>query len=198
MKNNETLSIVICTHNRVDFLRGAIQSILEQDYPVKDYELIVVDNNSSDSTRTVVEEFTSQHAHVRYILETNIGLSNARNRGWQEARGEYVGYVDDDCKAPPEWLVVARDVINQIAPAAFGGPYFAFYNTLKPRWYRDEYGAMDLGAQAHVLDPNEYMSGGNLFFRRAVLEVLGGFDSELRMVKKPLYCGGCVPKCPIK
>lgn len=175
------ISVVVCTYNRADLLANVLQTLCEQTIDISEYEVIIVDNNSTDNTRAVAEDFCRRYPHVRYCLETQQGLSHARNRGWQEARGEYVGYIDDDGKAPPEWLVVARDVINQIAPAAFGGSYFAFYNTPKPRWFRDEYGTHDLGAQAHVLDPNEYVSGGNLFFRRAVLEVLGGFDPALGM-----------------
>jgi len=175
------ISVVICTYNRAELLRGAIQSVLGQEYPVKDYELIIVDNNSTDFTHIVVEEFLSQYAHVRYILETNVGLSHARNRGWQEARGEYVGYLDDDAKASLGWLSAAEDVARNIHPEAFGGPFYAFYNSTKPVWFKDEYGSHVQGDVARPLLNHEYLDGGNMFIRRELLSCHGGFHIDLGM-----------------
>lgn len=181
MKKNETLSIVICTHNRADLLRGAIQSVLGQDYPIENYELIIVDNNSTDFTRAIVEDFSSQHTHVRYIMETKIGLSHARNHGWKEAKGKYIGFLDDDCKVSSGWLSNALRVAKDIAPHAFGGPYYAFYNSPKPVWFKDEYGSHVQGDTPRALTENEYLDGGNMFIRRDLLVRYAGFHSELGM-----------------
>ena len=96
-------------------------------------------------------------------------------------RGETVGFLDDDAKVPPEWLRVAQEICQIFGPATFGGPYCAFYLSPKPAWYKDEYGSWVQGAQARCIGENEYLVGGNIFIRRAILEVLGGFDPSFGM-----------------
>lgn len=175
------LSVVICTYNRAPLLAAALRTLCEQHPPpLPPHEILVVDNNSTDNTRETAESFAAR-GPVRYVRETQQGLSCARNRGWREAAGEYVAYVDDDCRLPPEWLSVAADVIDRVAPAAFGGPYSAFYNTAKPRWYRDAYGSSIPGDEARPLGPHEYLSGGNLCIRRDILARLDGFRPALGM-----------------
>jgi glycosyltransferase involved in cell wall biosynthesis len=141
---------------------------------------VVVDNNSTDNTREVVAEF-HHLGNVRYCAETHQGLSRARNRGWQMAEGEYVAYVDDDCRVPEHWLAVAKEVIEQVSPAVFGGPYFPFYLTCRPAWFKDSYASSHKGDAARPLSQNEYLSGGNIFLRRSLLEELDGFDTRLGM-----------------
>jgi len=175
------ISVVICTYNRADLLRLAMESILEQKVPSDSYELIIVDNNSTDNTREVVEQFSSRKTNIRYFFEDIQGLSYARNRGWYESRGIYVGYLDDDAKAPPNWLEVAQDICKNIHPAAFGGPFYGYYLSPKPDWYKDEYGSWIQGTRARRLTENETLVGGNMFIRRALLESLGGFDHNLGM-----------------
>lgn len=154
------ISVILCTYNRADLLATALQTLCEQSLDKREYEVIVVDNNSADETRQVAEAFCRDYANVRYVFETRQGLSHARNRGWREARGEYVAYTDDDCKLPSQWLAVAKQVIEEISPGVLGGPYFAFYNTPKPRWFKDSYGSRDLGDQARALTTSEFLVGG--------------------------------------
>lgn len=153
------------------------------------FEVIVVDNASDDDTRKTVEEYGRRHPQIRYCLEERLGLSHARNRGWQEARGDYVGYLDDDAKAPPGWLDAALQAIDQRAPAALGGPIFTFHDGPIPLWFKNWYDIRDFGAQARPLDVGEYLSGANLFFRRTILEALEGFDPNLGMAGKRLAYG---------
>lgn len=175
------ISVVICTYNRADLARNAITSVLEQDFPRKEYELLIVDNASTDYTREMAQEFCNAYPNVRYVMETNIGLSHARNRGWQEACGEYVGYLDDDAKASPNWLSAAHDIAKNIRPEAFGGPYYAFYNSPKPAWFKDEYGSHVQGNESRVLMENEYLDGGNMFIRRDLLVLYDGFHVNMGM-----------------
>lgn len=186
------LSVVVCTYNRDERLKAVLGNLCEQLIQESEYEIIIVDNNSNDNTHAVGEEFCRNHRNVRYCFEAKQGLAHARNRGLQEARGQYVGYTDDDCKVPKQWLVVAKEIIEQISPGVFGGPYFAYYNTPKPRWFKksyDTYYSYNNGEKARCLTPNEYLSGGNMFFRRALLEELNGFDCKLGMLGNRIGLG---------
>lgn len=174
------ISVIVCTYNRADLLEGVLETLCEQTLHPSEYEVIVVDNNSTDNTYEIVADFNHRRS-VRYCAERRQGLSHARNRGWQEARGDYVAYIDDDCKAPADWLVVATDVIGRFSPAVFGGPYFPFYVAPRPAWFSDHYGSSHRGEQARPLAQNEYLSGGNVFFRRSLLEELDGFHTSFGM-----------------
>lgn len=166
------LSVVVCTYNRAAMLSGALESLAQQTLDKGFYEIIVVDNNSTDNTRVLAEALSQRYPNVRYCLEPQQDLSNARNRGWRLARGEYVAYTDDDCKTPEEWREVACDVIERVWPAVLGGSYLAFYNTPKPRWFKDSYGSHEEGSGARVLGKNEYLCGGNIYIRRRFPERL--------------------------
>jgi glycosyltransferase involved in cell wall biosynthesis len=187
-RNNSKLaiSVVICTFNRAELLSSVLQTLCEQTINKSDYEVLVVDNNSQDSTPNLTKTFCRNYPNIRYFLETRPGLSHARNRGWQEAKGLYVAYVDDDCKIPAQWLEIAMKIIDQIAPAAFGGPAYAFYNSPKPYWWKDSYGDYEQSPVPRPLDPLEYLQGNNMFFRRKVLECMNGFDVRLGMSDKNL------------
>ncbi len=117
------ISVIICNYNRVELFANALQTIREQTLETSYYEIIVVDNNSQDGTHDIMEHFCRDYANIRYCLETRQGLSHARNLGWREANGEYVAYIDDECKVPVQWLAVARQIIERQSPAVFGGPY---------------------------------------------------------------------------
>jgi len=133
------ISVIICTYNRADLLADVLQTVCEQSLERSEYEIIIIDNNSTDETPTIGQSFVALYPNVRCFVEMKQGLSHARNRGWQEARGEYVAYIDDDCKVPPKWLACADTIISEHAPDILGGPYFAFYNRPKPVWYSAYY-----------------------------------------------------------
>lgn len=170
-------------------MAAALRSLCEQTLAPTSYEVIVVDNNSTDGTRQHIVGIGRQHSHVRYCFEAQQGLSHSRNTGFQAARGLYVAYIDDDCTVPQEWLDIAHQVIVHVAPAIFGGPYRPFYQSLKPRWYLDRYGTYDDGPISHVLDEDHYLSGTNLFIRRSLLEQLGGFNTAVGMAGTRLGYG---------
>ena len=183
------VSVIICTRNRASLLADVLQTLCEQDFDRSRYEVVVVDNGSTDETRRITEDLIRRNSNVRYCCEATCGLSHARNRGWQEANGQYVAYIDDDCKAPPQWLTAASEIIDEHAPAVFGGPYYAFYQSSKPNWWDDQYGAFELSSESHMLEPEEFLRGGNLFIRRSLLSKLKGFDVRLGMSGQRLGYG---------
>ncbi|MEM7530775.1 MAG: glycosyltransferase [Chloroflexota bacterium] len=181
-KKTVAFSVVICTYNRADLLTDVLQTICNQTLDSTDYEVLIVDNNSTDETARISDDFVSAYPNVRYVVETQQGLSHARNRGWQEAKGVYIAYIDDDCKVPTGWLSEANTFVESYNPDVFGGPYAAFYNTPKPAWFKDTYGSHHPYDQTVRLEesPNA-LHGGNLFIRRDVLEAVGGFNPRLGM-----------------
>jgi glycosyltransferase involved in cell wall biosynthesis len=95
------ISVVICTYNREKFIGEALNCLAKQTLQREQFEIIVVDNRSTDNTAAIVKKFISDHPElqVRYTMEPNKGLSFARNRGMQEARASIITYIDDDTEA---------------------------------------------------------------------------------------------------
>lgn len=177
------LSIIICTHNRSFFLNKVLVDLIKLNQFENNYEIIIVDNNSKDSTKEIAQEFIAKQSNIRYFFEPNVGLSNSRNRGWQEAFGDYVAYIDDDCRVTSDWLEKAYQIIRDYSPIAFGGPYFPLYLSQKPKWYKDEYGTFMKGNYPKQPNPVEdfYLCGGNFLVNKNVFKEIGGFNPKLGM-----------------
>lgn len=184
-----TVSVIVCTYNRADLLPGCLESLVAQTANKKDYEVIVVNNNSTDSTQEIAEAFAAREPNFRVVIEIAQGLSHARNRGFREARTEYVAYIDDDAKAEPDWIERALRIVEEQSPDIFGGSIYPFYLTEKPPWFKDAYEIRQTTERPMELKDKDYISGSNIFFRRPLLESVGGFDSNLGMKGKRLSYG---------
>lgn len=178
MRWSPKISVVICTFNRADLLVSALESVCVQTISAFVYEVIIVDNNSTDNTNIIVGDFCRQHINIRYYREPQQGLSYARNRGWREARGQYVAFLDDDARASPDWLETAFDCFCRVRPEplAIGGKILPAYDTPKPKWFHDDLEVRSFGEDPRFLRTGESFSGSNVVFRRDVLEDYGGFD----------------------
>jgi glycosyltransferase involved in cell wall biosynthesis len=180
------ISAVVCTLNRAPYLAKAVESLVNQTYPKECYEIIVVDNGSTDNTREIVEQF-SESATIRYILEPVRGLSQARNTGWRAASGEYVAYLDDDAIACPAWLKKMMEAFEIVkpAPASVGGKVVPMWESERPAWLGDKmlgvYAIVDWGDRARFLQPSspEHHVGCNVAYTRHVLQECGGFNINL-------------------
>ena len=137
------LSIIICTYNREHFLRLCVDSILNQSEKHqfnKDIEIIIVDNNSKDKTKNIVENFQiSSKTKIHYFLEKRQGLSYARNCGVSESKGDFIAFVDDDATINNEWLDVLLRGIKTIDVDVFGGPIFPKFEVECPEWIDKSY-----------------------------------------------------------
>lgn len=172
------ISVVICSRNRADLLSAAIRSVIQgRDVERIVYEIIIVDDHSTDHTAAVVQHFSQTFPQVRYIKSTGQGMLHARVTGQTCSRGRYIAYLDDDARACTHWLSHAAKIIQERQPICFGGPFFPFYISRKPQWYRDEYGAVTYGAYPRVLQKDEYFCGNNIFFDAEGLRNCGGFDA---------------------
>ena len=98
------ISVIVCTYNRAYLLKNCLRSLVDQLVETSTFEVIIVNNNATDDTEEVAKSFTEKYPNFRYIIEPNQGLSNARNRGYKEAKGEYVAYIDDDARAYTDWV----------------------------------------------------------------------------------------------
>jgi glycosyltransferase involved in cell wall biosynthesis len=172
------LSVIICTRNRARLLRQAIDGLLVQPFDPELYEVVVVDGNSTDGTPEMVRELATRFPNVSYHNCPEKGLPKARIYGAARARGTVIGYLDDDAKPCADWLKRAADVFHRLNPICFGGPFFAFYESPKPAWFKDEYGSVTHGDKARYLLVDEFLCGGNIFFRRDALSTAGGFDPD--------------------
>ncbi len=192
MEHPFTISVVVCTHNRARLLGQALESLATQTLSPESYEIVVVNNRSTDDTPAVVERAQGRWnaITIRLIDEPMLGLGYARNRGWACARGRYVGFIDDDAKADPRWLERALALFeNDNAPVAVGGKILPYYPTPKPPWYKDEYEVRSWGSVQRLLTPGEAFSGCNMLFQKVVLQELGGFDVRVGMRGEQISMG---------
>lgn len=185
------ISAIICTYNREQYLGLAIDSLLKQDFP--EFEVIVVDNASTDGTRQVVEA-RLPHAKLRYIYEPITGLSVARNTGAKIAQSPILAYLDDDAIATPQWLRMLYSAYeNHPKLAIAGGKVTLIWpeGITSPLWLSDNLagnlGAYNLGEQwVDIKNPGLTPRGLNYSIRRSFLEKIGGFDINLGRVGKRL------------
>jgi glycosyltransferase involved in cell wall biosynthesis len=175
------LSIVICTYNRSSWLRECLNSLLPQCKQGL-VEVLIIDNNSTDDTRAVAEEFVQRQSSFKYVFEKVQGLSHARNRGIKEARGHIVAYIDDDARAHPDWVkAIIRFFDANPGVSGAGGPYNAFSSIPIPPWFPKEYGNKSLGSETRKLQSGESLSGTNMAFTKSALIEFGGFDTSIGM-----------------
>ncbi len=181
------ISAIICTHNRQAYLGAAIDSLLDQD--CDRFEVVVVDNGSTDGTKAVVEA-RLPHPRLRYIWEPVLGLSVARNTGANATRSPILAYLDDDAVASPQWLrtlLAAYETRDRLAVA--GGKVTLLWpeGVQPPTWLSSglagNLGAYDLGTQwQDIQTPGLTPRGLNYSIRRGFLEQVGGFDTHLGRV----------------
>ena len=167
------ISVVVCSHNGERTIGECLEGLLDLDYP--DFEVIVVDDGSTDATAAIAKDYG-----YRLITTSNLGLSNARNIGIDEATGEIIAYLDDDARPDPHWLTYLAATFLSTEHAGVGGP-----NLTPP----GDGPIADCVARApgnpvHVLLSDleaEHIPGCNMAFRKASLQAIGGFDPQFRV-----------------
>lgn len=166
------VSVVVCSYNGGGTLEQCLRSLLELDYP--DYEIILVDDGSSDDTKAIAARFPT----VRAIHQENQGLSAARNVGLKAATGEIIAYTDSDCYVDPHWLTHLVHQLQSCDAAAVGGPNL----TPDDGWIAACVAAAP-GQPTHVLENDhiaEHVPGCNMACRREALEAIHGFNPRYR------------------
>ena len=165
------VSVVVCTFNGERRIRETLEGLMKLDYP--DYEVVVVDDGSTDSTARIVEEYP-----FRLIRTENRGLGSARNTGSGASSGEIVAFTDDDAYPDAHWLRYLVSSLTGGGYAGVGGP-----NLSPPRetWTARMIGRAPGPSAVLVSDVlAEHVPGCNMAFRKEELEGVGGFDSVFR------------------
>ena len=177
------VSVIICTQNRADMLSKVIKLLLAQNYPSDSFEVIVVDNCSSDHTPQVVQNIVSElGVAVRYVAENRPGITFARNRGAKEARYPYLVYLDDDCSVEPDWLshLLSGFDLNNDVVAVGGRVVLDWSQSERPNWLGEGL-EMWLGANSHLglqprlLDQKTQIMESNMALKRDNWQSAGGF-----------------------
>ncbi len=182
------LTVIICTYNRAKYIGNLLESIAANDLEKAAYEIVLVDNNCTDNTRTICEAFAESHKDVnfRYVVEPEQGLSAARNKGIKEAKGDILVYVDDDALVDTWYLrTVAEYMAAHPEIDAVGGPIIPLYeDTREPKWmtrYTKELlcGYLYFGDAERPFPGERYPGGGNAAYRAQVFEKVGLFNTDL-------------------
>lgn len=181
--------------NRANLLELAIQSFCQQSFPADRYEILVIDNGSTDGTKRVAQVAIATYSshQIRYVYEPEPGLLSGRHRGALEATSEILTFVDDDIEADPRWLQGIKESFDDPTVQLVGGRNLPKYEVDPPEWLEwfwsdHPYGKvcadlslLDFGDQVREIDAN-YVWGLNFSIRKNALFELGGFHPD------------CIPK----
>ena len=191
------LSIIVCTYNRDKYLYGALRCIAENGFPTEAYEIILVNNMSTDNTEAECQKFEHDYPNVnfRYFVETNQGLSYARNRGIKESQGDTLLFLDDDSYIQNDYLINLQKQLDTYPDAdAFGGkidPVFESGEAPKwlSKWNYSWVSAIDMGDKVCQFKGKAFPIGANMGIKKAMLEKAGAFNPQLGRSKKNLMGG---------
>ena len=138
------LSIIICTYNRNDILKICLKTIVKY-FPTNfTAEMIVVNNNSTDSTAQTLTDFVKKYSWCKVVNEPKQGLSQARNTGFQSASHSWILYLDDDAKIDQNLFYRVHENIKLEIYQCIGGMYLPWYMNEKPKWFRDNWASNQL------------------------------------------------------
>jgi glycosyltransferase involved in cell wall biosynthesis len=185
------ISVIICTYNRCDLLKKAIESLLSQDCGGLRYELLIVDNHSSDATRQICETFvTRQEVPVRYLFEPEQGVSFARNTGIREAKAPILAFSDDDVCVRRDWLAAIKRAFDEHKEiVGVGGKVLPLWQEAAPLWLTRRHwmplALQDYGDRPLLIGAEKPLCliTANLALRREVFERIGLFSPTLQRVK---------------
>jgi len=176
------ISLIIPAYNEEDYLPACLDAVM-RNLAGKAMEIIVVDNNSTDGTRQIVERYPM----VKYVFEPRKGITRARQRGYCAATGDILAYIDADTVPPAGWIEQIWEQFGTRSNlACLSGPY-SFYdlsrvrNAISSGWF--------VAARPLYKITGHMMVGGNFAIRREVLEKMGGFDSSIEFYGEDVDVG---------
>ena len=184
------LSVTIPTRNRAQYLSGVLESLTRQTYPMDRFEVLVVDNGSTDKTQEICSSFADRIPQLRYLFEGTPGLHAARHLGLKEAKSDLLVYGDDDIEAFPTWLEGIADAFGDERVVLVGGKNLPKFQLEPPVWIRRTWeksrkgggmlpylSILDLGDEIKEISPY-YVFGCNFSICKSVLLEVGGFHPD--------------------
>lgn len=186
------ITVSVCTFNRAALLPRALDSLLAQSMNSELFEILVVDNGSTDATPEIVKEYQKKRACLRYIEEPTPGVARARNRAMKETAGNFLAFLDDDAEAAPDWLEeLSRPMLfpdQNPAPACIAGPVFLEWEGGRPEWFPVKYETLychyERGKEPRFLKADEYFLTTNVLFDVEILRRQEGFRTYLGPSRK--------------
>ncbi|MBE7474449.1 MAG: glycosyltransferase family 2 protein [Anaerolineales bacterium] len=188
MTDLRQVSVIIPTYNRASYLQICLNALAALRTDPAIFEIVIVDNNSTDNTQSLVLAFAQAHPDlgVHYLLETNQGLSYARNRAVREANGEFLCFLDDDAPPSPEWLNIILKGFCDPSVGCIGGPALLDYQGQeRPPWLKGDLQGLLSGYELPYNKPAviskvaEFPFGCNMAFRKKVFSEVGLFRTNL-------------------
>lgn len=182
------VSVVMSTYNRAHVLGAAIEALLRQETGGLAYEVLIVDNNSTDHTKQVIESYARNDSRLRYVFEKKQGVAYGRNAGIALTKGEYIAFCDDDVIVSPSWLRNFHEALLRYPDADFiGGKVLPLWKNTPPKWIDSKMAPLALQDYG---DTPERVSKDNprclisacLAVRRQAFERAGLFDPATQRV----------------
>ena len=178
------VSVIIPTYNGCEMLRKSLPTWMHQTLPHEEYEVIIVDNRSTDDTRTMVEQLIADKPNFHYLYEPKPGATATRHAGAHRAKGEYLVFADNDGLFNPECLASIVEVYQQNPEcAAVACKIDIVWDGVEPDWiapYKQLLGQLNYGDEIMFNNTNQfYLNGGLMSVRKDVFERLGGFNPDL-------------------
>ncbi len=181
-----SVSVAVSTYNRAQVLPHALESLLDQDCDPARYEIVVVDNNSTDGTRRIIESFAAKAPNLRYVFEGKQGLPHGRNAGIRAARAPLIAFTDDDVRVSRDWVsTIVRLFADHPEAACVGGTVLPNWSGPWPGWLTREHWSplalLDYGDTPFHVNATRRLCliGANVAFRREVLDRIGLFAGHM-------------------
>lgn len=191
------VSVVICSYNRAAYIGAALDSLYHQTASKDDFEVIVVDNNSSDGTDEVVKTWRAANpdGHFYYSTETKQGASFARNKGAALAKADWLCFMDDDAIATLDYIQnIIRHTQSHPTVLGFGGKIIPKYIPEEPRWMSyyvsSLVGNFDYAPVACPFENGKYPLESNMILKKSAFDLVGGFNEAIPGVVGTLRIGG--------
>jgi glycosyltransferase involved in cell wall biosynthesis len=190
------ISVIVCTYNRDKYLYKALSHIASNDYPADDYEIVLVNNNSTDNTLAEAERLKLAYPNINItiVTEQQNGLSFARNRGIEESKGDFLVFLDDDTAVGSNYLHnISKNLAKHPDAIAFGGKVVPIFETGIPKWVScwtmPLFAVTDKGEGTLAFKGQSYPVGANMGVKRSAFEKYGTFDTQLGR-KRDMLLGG--------
>jgi glucosyl-dolichyl phosphate glucuronosyltransferase len=191
------ISVIICTYNRALYLTDALDSLYRQTLPRLHFEVIVVNNNSTDNTEYLCKQYIDAHPDMQiiYLNEKEQGASFARNTGAALATSPLLCFMDDDAIANDDYLSrIVQFFESYPGAGGLGGKIIPRYIPTAPEWMSRYVSSMvgnfDYAPQLAAFKPGKYPLESNMIVPKSLFDIIGGFNTALPGVKGELRIGG--------